>query len=155
MEGANTVSRREQDDVLHYQKKQTKFNTKAQTLCYKGDERTEEFTSITNTKYSTATIHKLSLLLKRRMMHTWLLKIFIAGLVTLSIAQPHNTIVSKIEVAGLMSKIRLDDNSYSFDIVVHEFKGKKLYRQSVCSIGGRGTEEAFDPEAVVYSQCFT
>lgn len=73
----------------------------------------------------------------------------------MSVAQPPSTIVSKIEVAGLMTKIRLDDNLYGFDIVVHEFKGKKLYRQSVCSIGGRDTEEAFDPEAVVYSQCFT
>ena len=93
-------------------------------------------------------VHKL------RMMQRWLLTIFIVVLFALSDAQPPNTIVSKIEVAGLMSKVRLDDNSYSFDIVIHEFKGKKLYRQSVCSIGGRDTEEAFDPQAVVHSMLY-
>ena len=71
------------------------------------------------------------------------------GLLTTCKAMPPNTDVSQIQIAGLMTRIRLTDNSYGFEFVIHEYKGEKLYRQSICSIGSGTSEEAFDPQSEV------
>ena len=84
-------------------------------------------------------------------MHHWLKPFLVAAIFTCLGAdaqQVSNAGSSEVKVVGFFNTISRKDSSESFFMVVDEYEGEELSRQSIC-IAGDGLMQEFNPKSIV------